>query len=230
MTCIRFRSTDLHVLRMDCKVKKVIWNKIQERNHYLSISKNQKSKIKNPTNCWTIHGYISLYCHSSSPFWDTVSRFAVFLRISFGSFVSLGWFYPWTWSAAQEVQKPLVLNPDPHVVSNLRPGGADQQALKRGVGYHAGSYPVPGRIHFGIGLSLSDEGIWLRTILWPKSTCVLASDRTGFLHVSKVPGQQAARSSRGVKRKSRKKSSGEVCSCRFKENRCSPPGRRSTAS
>lgn len=91
-----------------------------------------------------------------------MSRFAVFLRISFGSCVSLGWFYPWIWSAAQEAQKPLVLNPDPHVVSSLRTGGLDQQALKRGVGYHAGSYPVPGRIHFGIGLSLSDEGIRLR--------------------------------------------------------------------
>lgn len=109
--------------------------------------------------------------------------------------------------------------------------GADQQALKRGGG---GTTLVP--IQFlavsicGIGLSLSDEGIRLRQSFWPKFTCVLASDRTGFLHVSKVPGQQAARSSRGVKRKSRKKFSGEVCSCRFKENRCSPPGRRSTAS
>ena len=55
----------------------------------------------------------------------------------------------------------LGTNPDPHEMSSLR-SGADQQALGRGVGYHAGPIQFLAVISIsGIGLSLSDDGIRL---------------------------------------------------------------------
>lgn len=136
--------------------KKSFETKIQERNHYLSIS-----KIKNPTNRWTIHGYISLYCHSSSPFLRhriplcrlPSNKFRVCCVIGVGLSMDL--------DCSPRSSKALG--------TESRSPGGEQLAIRGGStssqawgGVSRWSYPVPGRIHFGIGSSLSDDGIKLR--------------------------------------------------------------------
>lgn len=147
---------------MECKVKKGHL-KQNTRTQPLSI-KNQKPNIKNPTNCWTIHGYISLTV-ILLPFLRHRIPLCCFSPHKFRVFCVAGMVLSMDLECSPRSSEALSAKSRSPYGEQLVTGGGwggSTSSQAWGVEYHAGSYPVPGRIHFGIGVSLSDEGIRLR--------------------------------------------------------------------
>lgn len=125
--------------------------------HYLY----QYQQIKNPTNCWTIHGYISLHCHSSSPF-ETPYPALLFPPHKFRVFCVIGMVLSMDLECSPRSSEALGTKSRSPCGEQPVIGGRSTNSQAWG-GVPRCSYPVPGRnIHFGIGLSLTDDGIRLR--------------------------------------------------------------------
>lgn len=144
----------------NCKVEKSHLKQNTRTQDYLSISTNQ-----NPTNCWTIHGYISLFPVILLPLLGHSIPLCCFLRISFGSFVSLGWFLSMDLECSPRISKALGTESRSPCGEQLAIGGRSTSSQAWG-GVPRWSYPVPGRnIHFLESDCLSDHEIRLRQSL-----------------------------------------------------------------